>query len=47
MQWHKEGTFISSALDQTVSVWSVDDNKLKFTLRFVLVSVLYEKTFDI
>ncbi|XP_042862258.1 WD repeat-containing protein 81-like isoform X2 [Penaeus japonicus] len=33
MQWHKEGTFISSALDQTVSVWSVDDNKLKFTLR--------------
>ncbi|KAG7171126.1 WD repeat-containing protein 81-like, partial [Homarus americanus] len=33
MRWYKDGTFISSALDQTVSVWSVDDNKLKFTLR--------------
>ncbi|KAK8740038.1 hypothetical protein OTU49_003006 [Cherax quadricarinatus] len=33
MKWYKDGTFISSALDQTVSVWSVDDSKLKFTLR--------------
>ncbi|XP_066986474.1 WD repeat-containing protein 81 isoform X1 [Macrobrachium rosenbergii] len=33
MKWYKDGTFISSALDQTVSVWNVDDNKLKFTLR--------------
>ena len=35
MKWQKDGTFISSALDQTVSVWNVDDNKLKFTLRYV------------
>lgn len=33
MRWHRNGTFISSALDQTVSVWSIDDTKLKFTLR--------------
>ncbi|KAK7027361.1 WD repeat-containing protein 81 [Halocaridina rubra] len=33
MKWYKDGTFISSALDQTVSVWNVDDSKLKFTLR--------------
>ncbi|KAK3878610.1 hypothetical protein Pcinc_016771 [Petrolisthes cinctipes] len=33
MKWYRDGTFISSALDQTVSVWSVEDSKLKFTLR--------------
>ncbi|CAL4110141.1 unnamed protein product, partial [Meganyctiphanes norvegica] len=31
--WQRGGTFISSALDQTVAVWSVDDTKLKFSLR--------------
>lgn len=33
MKWHRNSTFISSALDQTMSVWSTDDTKLKFTLR--------------
>ena len=37
VQWHKGGTFISSALDQTVCVWSCDDPKLKYTLRYVFI----------
>lgn len=49
MRWHRNGTFISSALDQTVSVWSIDDTKLKFTLRYfiwLLLSSFYGETFQ-
>lgn len=40
MRWHRNGTFISSALDQTVSVWSIDDTKLKFILRYLMWMLL-------
>ncbi|RXG59054.1 WD repeat-containing protein 81 [Armadillidium vulgare] len=33
LQWYEKGTFVSSALDQTVCVWSVYDSKLKFLLK--------------
>ena len=33
LQWYEKGTFVSSALDQTISAWSVFDKKLKFSIK--------------
>ncbi|KAF2347870.1 Anaphase-promoting complex subunit 4 WD40 domain, partial [Trinorchestia longiramus] len=32
-RWYKNRTFLSSALDQTIAVWNVNDSSSKFTLK--------------